>query len=368
LIGYPQIEKHMYAMSDPPVFKFNPLKQTRHGAIGATRDAESAVKLFDRYGKERLAFAVALGDLSRHRNCLPILEEHRAVPLLLALLPDGLLGVQTAASQALGHLCRHSKEVAEVALASGTVPELTKRMAAPRPDDPIKRREQGTLRRAGTFLLRSIAEHGPDVARGAAAAGALAAAVACLGPGDAGAKEGAASLLAVLASQSADLAAEAVTCGALPSLSKALGSSEPALCRAAAVAMTEIASRSDELARSAADAGCVPACVNGIKTVSVATASPEELKLSRLLLCCLGRVAKAGADLAAAVAVHSALPEAARLLSSTDVAVGRFAAGLLKDVASQGSQLAVEVAGCLPEGECVARLVGFASKAEGVEA
>jgi hypothetical protein len=309
------------------------------------KDTRAITQVFDRFQRERVAFAGSVGDLARHDANVEALREAGAAALLHNLLSDPVVGVRCTAAGALGRLATASASVATSLVADGAMAPLVKMLGAPRSDDAAKRREHAAQRRAAATCLRGVAKHSAGDARAVAEAGALRAAAACLESPDAETKEAAAWLVDCVAAHAADLAEAAVAAGALGPLVACLDCSEVAAKRTAAAALGSVAQHGEGLARAVAAAGAVPALA-----AALAGGAQADVRLARNVLCTLGQVAQGGGDLAGAMVAGGALPDVARCLGAGDELVQRYAAAALRDVARHGEELAGAVAatpGCL---------------------
>ena len=313
------------------------------------KDARAIQLLFERYQRERTAFAGSLYELARHdANCESI-EASGGAQLLQSLLtdPSPQVGIKRTAALALGRLASQSSAVANKIIADGAVRTLTELLVTPISDaasaaaETSRRREGLELRRAAAFTLRACCKHGTVISRAVIDAGALHAAAACLVIPDAETREAAAWLIDTLAGQGEALAQVVLDADAIPPLVSCLDYSEIALKRAAASALGSIAQHGPLFAHSVAVAGAIPplaAVLQGDKNV-------VDQRLARHVLCALSQIIQGGKEFAQELLKTGALPAVVRNLASSDDLVQRFAASTLRDIACYDTALAQEVAG-----------------------
>ena len=204
------------------------------------KDARAILQLFERYQRERTAFAGSFYELARHDSNCELLENAGGAHFLIDLLDDPIIGIKRTATLALGRLAIQSEAVANKIVATGAVRTLTALLAAPIADAPMasaestRRREGLELRRAAAFTLRNASKHSKTITKAIVEAGALEAASACLAVPDAETREGVAWLMDSIAARGEDLAQDVIISKALPPLVSCLEYSEVALKRAAA--------------------------------------------------------------------------------------------------------------------------------------
>jgi hypothetical protein len=307
------------------------------------KDSRAIQQLFERYQRERTAFAGSMFELARHDANCELLEAAGGAQFLQALITDPVPGIRRAAALALGRLAIQSESVANKLVADGAVRTLVEMLCAPLGDggagETARRREGLELRRAAAFTLRNACRHGKVVTRAAVEAGALTAAVASLALPDAETREGAAWLLDTVASQGKDLAQTVIDVDALGLLVSSLEFSEIGLKRGATSALCSVAQHGPKYAAAVAAAGAM-----GPLAGLLSPGEGLDPRLARHVLCALSAVVQGGSDLAAALVAAGGLPAVARMLVSSDELVQRFAAAALRDVACHDATLAGAVA------------------------
>lgn len=330
------------------------------------KDARAIQQLFERYQRERTAFAGSVYELARHDSNCELLEGAGGGHFLEGLLNDPIIGIRRTATLAIGRLAAQSEAVSNKIIATGAVRTLTALLATPISDAPVasaetsRRREGLELRRAAAFTLRNACKHSKTITNAIVEAGALQAATACLLVTDAETREGAAWLVDSIAARGEDLAESVIESNALVPLVSCMEYSEVALKRAAASALGSVAQHGPKFAQAVAAAGALTPLASLLNS-----GDSVDLRLARHALCALSQIVQGGKDLASALVATGALPAVVRHLASTDELVQRFAASTLRDVACHSGSLAQEVASTQ---HCLQLLVHATNQSRGLNA
>ena len=321
------------------------------------KDARAIQQLFERYQRERTAFAGSIIELTRHDSNTALIEKAGGVPFLVALLADPIPGIRRYSALGLGRIAAQSLSAANkiVADRAGAVIPLLALLSTPVTHPETTRRREGLeLRRAAALTLRNCCKHGISLCRVVIEEGGVGAAVGCLGVADAETREGAAWLLDTIAAQSEEFSNIIIECNEVfPALISCFEFSEVAVKRAAASVLGTLAAHGPRYAQSVWSHGAFPPLVSCLAAgpTTEPNQTAHDVRLARHVLCALSQIVQGGKEVATSLVSLqcAALTSISRCLhASNDDLVQRFAASVLRDVACHDAALAEEVA-ALPQ-------------------
>lgn len=193
-------------------------------------------------------------------------------------------------------------------------------------------KSQRFVKKAASFVLRSISKHSQKLAQAVVDCGALDALVSCLEEFDPSVKEAAAWAIGYISQHHVELAQAVVNTNAVGLLVLCIQEPEITLKRVSASAMSDICKHSPESAQAVVDAGAIPY----LSPLLVHSDS----KLKRQICGCLAQVSKHSVDLAEIVVEADIFPNVLHCLKDDDVLVRKNAATCIREVAKHTPELA----------------------------